>query len=140
VSVLPVSAEQSGFPFARSMIKAQTDHLHQPGSEPTVRYLISSLSLEQTSAQRFAQLTRGHWNIENGSHWQRDTLWREDSHLMRQHRGAHILSSLRQLALCLHSLRRGNHTKTKLRIKHCTQKTAYNLTGAIKIITHPLRE
>lgn len=138
--MLPVSAEQTGFPFARSIIKAQTDHLHQPGSEPTVRYLISSLSLDEASPQRFAQLTRGHWNIENGSHWRRDTLWREDGHLMRQHRGAHILSSLRQLALCLHSLQGRNNTKTTLRIKHCTQKIAYNLTDAIKIITYPLRE
>ena len=59
---------------------------------------------------------------------------------MRQHRGAHILSSLRQLALCLHSREGANHPKTKPRIKHCAQKTALNLSSAIKTINYPPRE
>jgi predicted transposase YbfD/YdcC len=138
--VLPVAAQTASFPFARSIIKAQTEHLNAPGTAPTVRYFISSLDLAEASPQRFAQLVRGHWNIENGSHWQRDTLWREDHHTMRQHRGAHILSSLRQLALCLHSLQAAAQPNAKLRIKHRTQLTLFNLAASIRLLNSPPEE
>lgn len=138
--MLPVDAEETGFPFARSIIKTRTENLKEPGARPAERYFISSHSVEETSAQRFGQLTRGHWNIENGSHWQRDTLWGEDGHLMRQHRGAHILSTLRQLALCLHTLEAAAEAKKPQRIKHRAHGTRYNLTPAIRLINSPLRE
>ena len=35
--VLPASAEETGIPFARSIIRAQTEHQHLEGSEPTER-------------------------------------------------------------------------------------------------------
>lgn len=109
--MLPASAEETGIPFARSLIRAQTEHRHQAGSAPTERYFISSHSVEETRAQRFAGIVRAHWNIENGSHWQRDTLWREDAHPMRGHTRAHILSTLRQVALHQHSNANASATK-----------------------------
>lgn len=130
-----MSAEETGYPFARSILEARTEHLHQSaGSEPTVRHFISSLSLEDTPPQRFAQLVRQHWNIENGSHWQRDTLWREDAHPMRQHRGAHILSTLRQAALCMHSSENAASeagSKHRRCISHRTQRATHHLPSAI---------
>ena len=91
--VLPATAEETGIPFARSLIRAQTEHQHLAGSVPTERHFISSHSPEETSAARYAEIVRAHWNIENGSHWQRDTLWREDQHQMRGHTRAHILAT-----------------------------------------------
>ena len=73
--VLPVSAESTGFPFAKSIIKARTVDLEDK-SQSLTRYFISSLEASAPGAKRFAELVRGHWNIENGSHRQRDTLWR----------------------------------------------------------------
>jgi predicted transposase YbfD/YdcC len=104
VWVHEASAEETGMPHARSIIRAQTQDLKEPGSEPTERYFVSSLSPSEVSAQRYYQLVRGHWNIENGTNWQRDTLWREDAHQMRGHQRAHVLSSLRQVVLHLHSM------------------------------------
>lgn len=133
--MLPVSAEETGYPFAQSIIEARTEHLHQAaGSAPTVRYFISSLSVADTTPQRFAQLVREHWNIENGSHWQRDKLWREDAHTMRQHRGAHILSTLRQASLCIHSSEAAARGARHRRLSHRTQSAASNLPSAIALI------
>ena len=135
--MLPVSAEETGHPFASSILEARTEHLHkEAGSEPTVRHFISSLSVADTPPERFAQLVRGHWNIENGSHWQRDKLWREDNHTMRQHRGAHILSTLRQSALCIHS---AGHARRGC-ISHRTQRATHSLSSAVARIIAIRRE
>lgn len=142
--MLPVSAEETGYPFAKSILEARTEHLHKSaGSEPTVRHFISSLSVEDTTPERFAQLVRAHWNIENGSHWQRDKLWREDAHTMRQHRGAHILSTLRQASLSIHSTGRAESRAgcTRRRcISHRTQHASHRLPSAIALILAVRRE
>lgn len=142
--MLPVSAEETGYPFANSILEARTEHLHkEAGSEPTVRYFISSLSVKDITPERFAQLVRAHWNIENGSHWQRDKLWREDNHTMRKHRGAHILSTLRQTALCIHSTgnveSRAGHTQQRC-ISHRTQHASLNLPSTLALILAVRRE
>lgn len=129
--MLPASAEETGIPFARSIIRAQTEHQHIKGSAPTERYFISSHSPEETSAQRYAEIVRAHWNIENGSHWQRDTLWREDQHQMRGHTRAHILSTLRQAALNHHSTAEDTTTKPSP-ISHRAQRAALQLAQTLK--------
>ena len=76
---------------------------------------------------------RGHWNIENGSHWQRDTLWREDQHQMRSHTRAHIMSSLRQVALHEHSTGAAHATKPRP-ISHRAQRAALQLPQTLKLL------
>lgn len=131
--MLPVDAEETGIPFARSIIRAQTEHQHIKDGEPTQRYFISSLPPGEVSAQRYAELVRGHWNIENGSHWQRDNLWREDGHLMRGHVRAHILSTLRQVALHQHSMHNLRCAKPRP-ISHLAQSATLNLPQTIKLL------
>lgn len=129
----PASAEETGIPFARSIIRAQTEHQHLPGSNPTERYFISSHTPEETSAARYAQIVRAHWNIENESHWQRDTLWREDAHQMRSHTRSHIMSTLRQVALHHHSTNKGSTSKPSP-ISHRTQRAALQLAQTLKLL------
>ena len=128
-----MDAEETGIPFARSIIRAQTEHQHIKGGEPTERYFISSLPPGEVSAQRYGELVRGHWNIENGSHWQRDKLWREDGHLMRGHARAHILSTLRQVALHHHSMRNLRSAKPRC-ISHLAQYATLRITQTIKLL------
>ena len=45
----------------------------------TVQYGITSLSPEEASAERLLTIKRGHWSIENKSHWIRDNLLGEDA-------------------------------------------------------------
>lgn len=109
---------------------------------------ISSLDAAETGARRFAELARRQWNIENGSHRQRDTLWREDHQRMKHHGRAHILATLRQAALCLHSSARtrpgtGNRPARpgqSARISHQAQRLSHAPATAIPLITKDPRE
>ncbi|MFN0078110.1 MAG: hypothetical protein ACKVY0_16765 [Prosthecobacter sp.] len=104
-------------------MRTLTESLEEDGREPQRRDWISSLEADATGAQRFGALARGHWTIENGSHRQRDTLWREDHQCMKHHGRAHILASLRQLALCLH--RSGKVQPKAMRTSHQIKRLSH---------------
>lgn len=101
--MLPVTAESSRFPHPRSVVRSLTEPLDDNSDRPAQwRHWISSLGSEDTSAERFGRLVREHWSIENGSHRTRDVLWREDHQRFKHHGRAHVLASIRQVALWLH--------------------------------------
>ncbi len=102
-------------------------------AEPA-RLSVNARKLLADAANRLFLSASSIWeNIENGSRWQRDKLWREDAHLMHSHRRAYILSTLRQLALHLHSLRNLNSAKP-CPISHHAQSDSLNLHQSIKLL------
>ena len=76
------------------------------------RYFLMSKPL---SAQRFAQVVRGHWGIENQLHWVLDVAFREDDSKVAQGYAPENLAVLRHLALNLinqeKSLKAGTRAK-----------------------------
>jgi len=62
------------------------------------RYFLLSLPL---SAQRFADVVRGHWGIENRLHWVLDVAFREDQSKVSQGYAPENLAVLRHIALNL---------------------------------------
>jgi predicted transposase YbfD/YdcC len=66
-----------------------------------VVYLLTSLTPAQASPQRLLALVRGHWSIENGSHYVRDVTFGEDRSRLRTGSAPHILAALRNLAITL---------------------------------------
>ncbi|MCA1837833.1 MAG: ISAs1 family transposase, partial [Actinobacteria bacterium] len=73
-----------------------------------VVYGVTSLSPERATPGRVLELVRGHWAIENKSHWVRDVTFDEDR---SQVRGGHIpqvMAALRNTAIGL--LRWAGHT------------------------------
>ena len=61
-----------------------TDKNSTTGEEKTkVHYGITSLKPSEASAEHLLALRRGHWSIENKSHWMRDTLIGEDASPVR---------------------------------------------------------
>jgi predicted transposase YbfD/YdcC len=49
--------------------------------------------------ERFAQLVRGHWSVENRCHWVLDVTFGEDHCQVRDKNAAHNLSILRELVI-----------------------------------------
>jgi hypothetical protein len=64
-----------------------------------VHYGITSLNPEAASAERLLTLWRGHWSIENKSHWMRDTLLGEDASPVRCGAIPQVMAALRNTAL-----------------------------------------
>ncbi|HEY4032646.1 MAG TPA: hypothetical protein VGL94_01620 [Ktedonobacteraceae bacterium] len=60
-----------------------------------------SQSREQASPQRLLELVRGHWCIENRSHYVRDVTFAEDRSRLRTGHAPQILAALRHLAMTL---------------------------------------
>jgi predicted transposase YbfD/YdcC len=66
-----------------------------------VVYLITPLTPAEASPQRLLEVVRGHWSIENSSHYVRDVTFGEDRSRLRTGSAPQILATLRNLALTL---------------------------------------
>ena len=60
---------------------------------------ITSLPFALAHPARLADLLRGHWAIENGLHYVRDTTFAEDASQVRTGSAPHAMASLRDLAI-----------------------------------------
>ena len=66
-----------------------------------VVYLITALTPQKASPQRLLELVRGHWSIENSSHYVRDVTFGEDRSRLRSGQAPQILATFRNLAITL---------------------------------------
>jgi len=95
------------------------------------RHYISSLPCQ--SGQRFADLIRNHWSIENGQHWMLDMAFNEDQNRVRKHHGDQNLAVLRRIALGL--LRRDK--SVKLGAKNKRLKAGRNRQYLLQVLLSP---
>ena len=73
-----------------------------------VVYGVTSLSAERATPERVLELVRGHWQIENKSHWVRDVTFDEDRSQVRCGNIPHVMAALRNTTIGL--LRWAGHT------------------------------
>ena len=73
-----------------------------------VVYGVTSLSSERATPGRVLELVRGHWAIENKSHWVRDVTFDEDRSQVRGGAIPQVMAALRNTAIVL--LRRAGYT------------------------------
>jgi hypothetical protein len=65
------------------------------------RYFITSAPRAVVGASGLLGWTRGHWSIENGSHYVRDVTFGEDASRVRKGSGPEVLAALRNAAIGL---------------------------------------
>ena len=75
---------------------------------PEVVYGVTSLSSKRAAPGRVLELVRGHWAIENKSHWVRDVTFDEDRSQVRCGNIPQVMAALRNTAIGL--LRGAGHT------------------------------
>ena len=73
-----------------------------------VVYGVTSLSPERATPERGLELVRGHWQIENKSHWVRDVTFDEDRSQVRCGNIPYVMAALRNTTIGL--LRWAGHT------------------------------
>ena len=83
-------------------------------------YLITSLSRHEASPERLLALNRGHWGIENRSHYVRDVTFDEDRSQIRAHSGPRVMAALRNFAISI--LRLMGHANIAKAIRHMAAK------------------
>jgi predicted transposase YbfD/YdcC len=100
-----VTVHHFGFPHAAQVIQVtrKTRKLRTRRWRTVTIYAITSLTFAQASPARLADYLRGHWAIENGLHYLRDTAFAEDASQLRTGTGPQVMACLRNLvigALC----------------------------------------
>jgi hypothetical protein len=93
-----------------------------------VAYGITSLPREQADPARLLALNRAHWAIENRLHWVRDVTFDEDRCRIRKGAGAHVMASLRNVAISL--LRLAGAANIAQALRRC----AWNRRRALRLI------
>lgn len=89
------------FPYLEQVFrirKKSTEVKTGKQSEQTI-YGITSLPVEEYGAKELLELTRKHWQIENGLHYRRDVTFKEDSVRKKSINGGHIMAALNNLAI-----------------------------------------
>ena len=106
------------FPGAAHVFRIRRDIFDAQGNRLSKEIVhgVTSLSAAPADPAKIAALVRGHWSIENRSHWVRDAVWREDNQYAYAGTGAHTIATLRNPALGL--LRLAGITKIKRALKH----------------------
>jgi predicted transposase YbfD/YdcC len=106
VRTIKVSSEMNAYlaaswPFL-SQVAQLTRTVTKAGQTTTeVVYLITTLSVQQASPQRLLELNRGHWSIENRTHYVRDVTFGEDRSCLQSGNAPQIMAALRNLAITL---------------------------------------
>jgi predicted transposase YbfD/YdcC len=64
-----------------------------------VRSFITSVPRELANAEQLLEWTRGHWGIENRSHYVRDVTLGEDVSRIRKNAGPQVMAAMRNAAI-----------------------------------------
>lgn len=80
-------------------------HVHR---SVEVTYAITSLPPERADARTLLRHLRGHWGIENRTHWVRDATFDEDRSQVRSGAAPQVMAATRNLAIALRH--RAGHT------------------------------
>jgi len=94
---------QVNWPGIQQLVKIirQTTFKNRGKSRQEVSYAVTSLSPQRASAKDLQVLIRGHWSIENLSHWVRDVVMGEDANQCRVGQTSQILAVMRNTVLSL---------------------------------------
>jgi predicted transposase YbfD/YdcC len=123
--------EWIGFPHAAQTVRLTRDrHNHTTGEKSREHvFVITSLPPGEATAAEIAAYIRGHWGIENRLHWVRDTAYSEDTSQIRTGNAAHVMATLRNLAISIHRLAGTTNITSALRAAMRDPRIARNLTG-----------
>ena len=82
-------------------IERRTQFLRTGKRRHEISYAITSLRPERASSKRLLALTRGHWGIENGLHYRRDTTLQEDRTRISDPQQAQVMAVLNNFVIGL---------------------------------------
>ena len=111
--------EDTCWPYAQQVFRVERSVTNLDGTQPRTEVVhgVTSLAPERADAARLLRLNRGHWAIENRVHWVRDVTFDEDRSQVRKRNGAHMMASLRNVAISV--LRLAGATNIAAALRDC---------------------
>lgn len=106
------------FPGAKQVFKILREHLGSFGQtiDYELVYGITTLTAKQAEPAQVATWVKGHWGIENKTHWVRDVTLAEDAQHAYLGSTAQAMATFRNLAIGL--IRLAGHHKIKETLEH----------------------
>ena len=98
-------------------------------AKPETVYGLTSLLPHQASAKRLLGLVRGHWHIENKSHFVRDVTFGEDHSQVRSGSLPQVLAALRNVCIGLMRLAGHKNVAAACRLHAAQPQLALQLLG-----------
>jgi hypothetical protein len=94
---LPMYDDLLDWPGARTLLRLERTFTDKRTGKKSVElnYALSSLGLDQISAEDFLTLWQAHWHIENQLHWVRDVTLGEDASRVRSGNAPQVLAAIR---------------------------------------------
>jgi len=128
VRTIKVSTEMNAYlapawPFVAQVAQLTRTVTKAGTTTSKVVYLITTLSASKASPDRLLDLNRGHWSIENRSHYVRDVSFKEDRSRLRTGNAPQILAAFRNLAITLiHRFGSSQIAATRRHFASCPQE------------------
>lgn len=94
-------AGQVEFPYVEQVFRVRrtSEQVKTGKITEQVIYGISSLNVAEYSAADLLEMTRKHWQIENGLHYRRDVTFKEDACRQTSKKGGRVLATLNNLTI-----------------------------------------
>jgi predicted transposase YbfD/YdcC len=83
------------------ILRAIVDRKSSEVSGGDFAFGLTSLASQEANPEQLLALARGHWEIENRSHYVRDTTYDEDRSQIRTRNGPRMMATLRNFAMSL---------------------------------------
>ena len=90
-------------PYVRQFFTVKREVVHLKSKKHTIEFAhgITSLPPEKASPEQILDYNRGHWSIENKSHYVRDVTFDEDRSQVRSGNGPQMMAFLRNFTIGL---------------------------------------
>ena len=124
------------FPGLRLLARVDREARPRHGP-PTVetRYFAASLDPARVTPGRLLGLIRGHWEVENSLHYEKDRWWDEDRHVCRRPGLAAGFTTLLSAALTV--LRATGTDASEGSMRGAADALCWDVGRAIRVITGP---
>ena len=93
--------EYLDWPGVAQVGQVESDVVKDGKTTHETRYFITSVSRAVADAGQLLKWTRGHWSIENRSHYVRDVTMGEDSSRVRKRSGPQVMAAFRNATIGL---------------------------------------
>ena len=128
--------EALGFPGLRAVLRVDRQSVTPCGATTSeTRYFATSLDPAAVGPRRLLSLVRGHWQVENSLHYEKDRWWDEDRHVCRRPGLAAGFTAL--LSAALTALRAAGCDAVEGSMRAAADALCWDVDRAISLITGP---